>query len=209
MKQIYLHGLGQTSVSWEKTILQLNSAETSVCLDLAEMLHGEEVVYENLYKEFSSFCDEFDDKIDLCGLSLGGVLALNYAIEHPEKINSLVLIAAQYKMPKRLLQIQNILFKFMPKSVFQETGFKKKEFIQLCKSMIKLDFSSSVNKITCPSLIVLGEKDRANKKAAMRLTNILKNARLQIINASGHEVNIEAPEKLADVLRNFYSNTAL
>lgn len=204
MKRVYLHGLGQTSVSWEKTILHLNSAEFCVCPDLVEMIQGKDAVYENLYKEFSDFCDKLDDKIDICGLSLGGILALNYTIDHPEKINSLVLIAAQYKMPKRLLQIQNILFKFMPKAVFQQTGFKKKEFIQLCKSMMKLDFSSSINKVTCPTLIVLGEKDRANQKAAMHLTNILKNSKLQIINASGHEVNIEAPEKLADVLRDFY-----
>lgn len=41
-------------------------------------------------------CDSFDVKIDLCGLSHGGVLALNYACVHPEKVHSLVLIATQY-----------------------------------------------------------------------------------------------------------------
>ena len=67
-----------------------------------------------------------DEKIDLCGLSLGGVLSLNYAIEYPHKINSLVLIAPQYKMPVNLLKVQNLLFRFMPKAAFQSTGFEKK-----------------------------------------------------------------------------------
>ena len=44
-------------------------------------------------------CFESLTDICLCGLSLGGVLALNYAIEHPEKIKGMVLIATQYKMP--------------------------------------------------------------------------------------------------------------
>ena len=43
----------------------------------------------------------------------GAVLALNYAIDFPQKAGSLVLIAPQYDMPKFLLKVQNVLFKFM------------------------------------------------------------------------------------------------
>ena len=42
----------------------------------------------------------------MCGLSLGGILALQYAIEHPEHIHALALIGTQYTMPKTLLRIQ-------------------------------------------------------------------------------------------------------
>lgn len=51
--------------------------------------------------------------------SLGAVLTLNYAIDHPDKVKALVLIAAQYKMPKKLLKVQNMLFHLMPNSAFQ------------------------------------------------------------------------------------------
>ena len=205
MQQIYLHGLGQTPASWDKVIKQLKTAEYSVCPDLSGMLQGNDVTYKNLYEGFSKSCDEFNEKIDLCGLSLGGVLALNYAIEQPERVNSLVLIATQYKMPKGLLKVQNILFQFMPKSMFQQTGFEKKAFIRLCKTMMELDFSNSIREVTCPALVIYGEKDYANKKAAIELADILKNAELQVINGSGHEINMEAPEKLSEVLCDFYN----
>lgn len=204
MQQIYLHGLGQTPNSWEKTIMQLNSAMHRVCPDLAELVRGQDVTYQNLYKAFSKMCDGFDVKIDLCGLSLGGVLALNYACVHPEKVHSLVLIATQYKMPKGLLRIQNILFQFMPKAMFQQAGFSKVDFLELCKTMMELDFSNSLQKIICPTLVICGEKDSANKKAAEELARIMKNVEFQVINGSGHEVNIDAPERLAEVLRVFY-----
>lgn len=205
MKQIYVHGLGQTPASWEKTILNLKSKEQCICPNLAEMIQGKEVKYEALYEAFSNLCKEIDEPIDLCGLSLGGVMALNYAIDHPEKINSLVLIAAQYKMPKGLLQFQNILFRFMPESMFEQMGFGKREFIQLCKTMMELDFSKSIHRVSCPILIIYGEKDSANKKASIELADILENAELQVVDGSGHEVNIDAPEKLAELLRNFYN----
>ena len=44
----------------------------------------------------------------------------NYAIDHPDKVNSLILIAAQYKMPKKLLSIQNTIFRFMPISFVRQ-----------------------------------------------------------------------------------------
>lgn len=205
MHPIFLHGLGQTPACWRTIIEQSGFAECSTCLDFIEICKGKQTTYQNLYEGFSKICSEIDESVDLCGLSLGGVLALNYVIEHPEKVNSLVLIATQYKMPKGLLKLQNILFRFMPKSMFQSSGFGKKEFIRLCKTMMELDFSSSIQKVSCPVLVVCGEQDLANKKASEELGGFLKDAELQIISGSGHEVNIEAPEKLAERLCAFYN----
>ena len=200
--------MGQTPASWEKTISYLENDKQILCPDLAEIIGGREVTYQTLYEAFSEVCDEIDGPIDLCGLSLGGVLALSYAVNHPKKINSLVLIAAQYKMPKKLLRFQNALFRFMPKSTFQQTGFEKKQFIQLCETMMELDLSESINKISCPALVVCGNRDRANKKASMDLAGILEHADIEIVEGSGHEINIDAPEKLAKVLQAFYDRIA-
>ena len=204
MKRIYIHGLGQTSDSWAQTIAHTKTGEHSVCLDLPEILQGKKVTYQNLYAAFSDACGKYDTTVNLCGLSLGGVLALNYTIDHPEKVNSLVLIATPYKMPKHLLQFQNMLFRLMPKSMFQQMGFSKSDFLQLCKTMMSLDFSDSLLKISCPVLVVCGEKDTANKKASVKLADILTNAEFSELKGIGHEVNTEAPEQLAAVLCRFY-----
>ena len=66
------------------------------------MLKGKAVTYKELYSAFSGECDRENEEIVLCGLSLGAVLALNYAIDHPDKVEAIVLIAAQYKMPRKL-----------------------------------------------------------------------------------------------------------
>lgn len=204
MKQIYLHGLGQNPDSWSKVIEQLEAAEHSMCPDLSELVQGQDMTYQNLYAAFSAMCDEIEEDICLCGLSLGGVLALNYAIEHPEKIKGLVLIATQYKMPKKLLRVQNAIFRFMPKSMFQQTGFGKSDFLKLCNTMMELDFSDSIYNVSCPTLVIYGEKDRANKNASIELANMLIDAELQVFNGVGHEINIEAPDKLEETLRVFF-----
>lgn len=209
MKHIFIHGLGQTPDSWDKTISQLPDSEQILCPNLAEIIRDKEVNYNNLYNAFSEICNKIEEPIDLCGLSLGGVLALNYAIDYPSKVNSLVLIAAQYKMPQNLLRFQNILFRFMPKSMFQQMGFGKADFIHLCKTMMVLDFSSSLQTVSCPTLIIYGEKDTANQKASVELATLLENAKLHVVEGSGHEINIDAPDKLAELLQAFYSKNRM
>ena len=140
MKYLYLHGLGQKPDSWDRVIKETNVLGSSISLSLAKMLEGKNVTYGELYSAFSGECDKADEEIVLCGLSLGAVLALNYTIDHPDKVKALVLIAAQYKMPKKLLKFQNMLFR------------KKADGINLCNTMSELDFSDSL----CTELDNLG-----------------------------------------------------
>lgn len=204
MDYIYLHGLGQTASSWQPVLSQLDAPGKSICLDLPELIKGTEATYSRLYAVVCAACDAASDSVALCGLSLGAVLALNYAVDHPGKVKALVLIAAQYQMPRHLLALQNILFRFMPESSFQQTGFQKADFISLCKTTAALKFGDSLSSLACPTLLVCGEKDSANKKASKVLSALLPNATLQEIPGAGHEVNTQSPEKLAEALRQFY-----
>ena len=94
MKYLYLHGLGQKPDSWNRVIKETKVSKSSCSLSLSELLERKSATYKELYSAFSSECDKENEEIVLCGLSLGAVLALNYAIDHPDKVKALVLIAA-------------------------------------------------------------------------------------------------------------------
>ena len=207
MRQVYVHGLGQTAADWDSVLRQLGRAAGRVCPDLAGMLPSGEVTYPRLYSAFARLCDGLEAPLALCGLSLGGVLSLHYTAEHPGRVGALALIAPQYRMPKRLLQIQNILFRFMPQSMFRETGFSKSQFIKLCGSMRDLDLSEALADISCPALVLCGSRDRANRRASAELAQLLPGAEFRIVEGSGHEVNRDAPEQLALLLRAFFLRT--
>ena len=206
MKYLYLHGLGQKPDSWDRVIKETKVSESSVNLSLTELLEGKSATYKELYSAFSWECDKEKEEIVLCGLSLGAVLALDYAIDHPDKVKALVLIAAQYKMPEKLLKIQNMLFHLMPDSAFNNMGFKKADVISLCGTMAELDFRDSLHKVSCPVLIICGEKDNANKKASKELNRYLGNFHFHELLKTGHEANIESPDELAIVLQRFYDD---
>ncbi len=46
-------------------------------------------------------------------------------------------------------------------------------------------------------------KDKSNSKAAAEIAGRIKNAKLQVIGCPGHEVNIDAPERLAEIILTF------
>lgn len=204
MDLLFLHGLGQTPSSWDQTIQRLPGEWEIRCPDLACWLQGQEPSYPLLYHALESYCDQFDQPLALCGLSLGGVLVLQYVTEHPEKVSSFVLIGAQYTMPKRLLQLQSLIFRFLPDAMFQNMGFSKREFLHLSRSMMDLDFKEALPNIQSRGLILCGERDSANRSASLELAERIPQSQLVLLPKTGHEVNVEAPEALGAILSSFF-----
>lgn len=128
MQSIFVHGLGQLSSSWLPVLSHLPANIPADCPDLTSLLACQEITYPGLYQAFSDYCDQQNSPLYLCGLSLGAVLSLNYTVEHPQKVKSLILIAPQYKMPRLLLSFQNVIFRLLPKRFFQTMSFRKKRF---------------------------------------------------------------------------------
>lgn len=205
MKNILIHGLGQNAQSWNQVSEYLNkNAITPLCPDLLSLLQNNEKDFSALYHAFCTYCLNQNDKLNLCGLSLGGVLSLEFAKQYPEKVNSLILIGTPYKIPKALFKLQGIIFHLMPKSVFLKMGCDKKSFISLVNSMGELKIHEGLDKINSDSLILCGIKDKANKKGAVSLNEHIKNSQLKFIEDASHEVNIENPDKLAEIVLEFW-----
>ena len=204
MINILVHGLGQTDKSWDKVKGILNQDNINVeTPNLFEIAKNYQLTYENVFTVFVDYCNSFSDKLNLVGLSLGGILAIDYAILHPEKVNSITLCGVPYEMPKKLLKIQNFIFKLMPKRTFENMGVSKENFIQLTNSMAELNIKEKISKLKCHTLVICGEKDSANIESANKLNENIKNSELKIIKNAGHEVNIDAPEKFAEIIKGF------
>ena len=82
MKNILIHGLGQSSREWNTVKNGLEAIGiSSVAPNLFELAKGRELNYTAVYQGVRKLCDSYGDGLNLCGLSLGGMLALNYAIQ--------------------------------------------------------------------------------------------------------------------------------
>ena len=206
MNLLLLHGLGQGPGSWDGVLDALGPDPGAACPDLFGLCGGAPD-YPALYAAFEDYAGALPVPVLLCGLSLGAVLALDYAIRCPERVAGLVLVAPQYKMPRALLRLQNAVFRIMPERAFAQTGLGKRDILRLTASMMDLDLRDGLARVDCPALILVGEKDAANRKAARELAGLLPGAKVREISGAGHEVNRDAPGELAAAIREFYADT--
>ncbi len=197
MKTVLLHGLGQTAKDWEDVTQWLSSSNID-CPELFASVN--DMSYSRLLANLEQQYADTSESLCICGLSLGALLALDFTIRHEDKVSSLVLIGAQYKVPGWLIDFQNLLFRCMPDKSFANMGISKNNIIKLSRSMRSLNFTSQLDKITCPVTIVCGEKDRANLKASKKLKELLPQAKLHIIPGAGHEINKTAPQDIVAIL---------
>ena len=203
MNLLLLHGLGQGPGSWDGVLDVLGPDPGAACPDLFGLCGGAPD-YPALYAALEDYAGALPEPVLLCGLSLGAVLALDYAIRCPERVAGLVLVAPQYKMPRTLLRLQNAVFRIMPERAFAQTGLGKRDILRLTASMMDLDLRDGLARVDCPALILVGERDSANRKAARELAGLLPRATVREVPGAGHEVNVDAPRELAEALRGFW-----
>ena len=204
VKNILIHGLGQNEKSWDEVEKLLSDDIKAEKPNLYEMMKNKEFNYDFLYNQFADYCNSFDENLNLCGLSLGGILALDYVKHYPDKVNSLTLIGVPYKIPKTLFKMQNFIFHLMPRGTFEKMGVSKKDFIALVKSMENIEIAEDVSKLQCKTLILCGRKDKTNMKSAKQFHQKIKNSNLKVIRNSSHEVNVDNPKELSAALIEFW-----
>lgn len=204
---IFIHGLGQNETSWDAVEAQLimehdRKAEKP---NLYSMIKGRKADYDTLLQTFTDYCNDFDGKLNVCGLSLGGILALDYTKRFPDKVNSMILIGTPCEIPKMLFKLQWILFHLTPKTAFEKIGCSKKDFMSLVGSMVDLDISDALDQIQCKTLVLCGAKDKANRNSAQLLNRQIKGSLLRIVDNASHEVNVHNPTELSRVIKEFWS----
>ena len=121
MKAVLLHGLGQTARDWRAVMDRIPALEME-CPELTSLAE-DGAVYSDLLASLERRCGELPAPFCLCGLSLGAMLALDYAVRHGERVASLILIGAQVRVPTRLVDFQNLVFRCMPKRAFAFVKF--------------------------------------------------------------------------------------
>ena len=205
---VFLHGMGESADAWDAQRAVLPSDVDSLAVDVVGSGGGSEGATSfSLDGASDTVMEQIErhgaDRVHLCGLSLGAMVALQFALDHPERVRSLTLAAGQVKPPRALMAAQRAVFRLLPAKVVEKQGARKDVMLSVMRAVSRADFSGRLDEVSSRTLVLCGEKDRPNMPAARALAAGIRGAELRIIPGAGHQSHIQAPEAFAALLGDF------
>ena len=200
MKLIFLHGLGQSAESW-KEVQELLADYPSEAIELfpsgvATYQEAKERIYQRLTVETEPFV--------LIGLSLGAALALELSSYEIPNLQSLVLSGCPLKLAGNIpFYIQLLIFKLLPKKVFEKQGADKAFMVGVSEELKTLDLTDISRTCPYPTLLICGSQDKPNLSSMKAIQELMPNSQFQIIPDGPHVLNRAKPKEFAAITRSF------
>ncbi len=232
---LLLHGLGSHGGDWLFQTEALAPHYRVITLDLRG--HGQsravsEVTIEEMAEDVWALSEVLKlDSLHLVGFSLGGMVALQFALGHPQRLRSLCLInSGPYAAASRsrryrelLLRTAVVRFMGMPRlaaviasRLFPEPGqeslarqltahmgeMSPRSYLACMRALLRWDVSAHLAQIHTPTLILASDQDYTSPEFKQHYAASMQRAQVRIVSHSRHAMPLDQPEAVnAHLLR--------
>lgn len=206
---VFLHGLGAGPASWKAQLEGLPSGYTGIAPRVLGLAGGDPTPF-TLAGSAEASVAELErrgiTRAHWCGLSLGAMVALEVAIDHPDRVTSLVLSGGQVRPSRALMSVQSLVMRALPPRLVAPDGTSKHRVLDVLREVRHMDLTDRLATVEAPTLVLCGSRDRANLPAARTLAAGISNAELRIMPGGGHELNTETPREFTTALAAFLTS---
>ena len=236
---VLLHGLADDVGVWGSVMPALAAKHRVIALDQVGFGRSDKPLLDYRAATFVDFLDGFlnelkIDRASLVGNSLGGWIAADFALAHPERIERLVLCnAAGYaavakNMNSRTFSALRLASRddirhlgpltFHDKRFYEDVDLAFKQRVtagddytvnQVLDSILRGEdvLDGRVGAIHKPTLILWGREDKLIPlKLAERFHKEIAGSRLEIIDNCGHMQHVECPKEFAAAVLEFLND---
>mgnify|MGYP001627122220 CR=1 FL=1 len=229
---VLVHGNFASARFFEPLIDLIPKNEYTVyALDLPNFGFSQELEGEVSIEKYADALGAFIEKLSisniiLLGHSLGGAVAMGYAVKNPEKLQKLLLVdpAPVYGMPKydesaykiielyrknpdmikKALMINAPTYeneKFFDKITSDALRMARRAFIGNAKALANYNYLEIAKNIEIPVKVVYGDKDVILTLESMELTaKAFKNGELIVLKNIGHSPIVENPGEIIRII---------
>ena len=226
---VFLHGLVGLNEHWEDVAHAVSARARVSLLEVPLLsLRGEDCTIQGVSAMTAQFLGEHvREPAVLVGNSFGGHVALRLALEHPSKVEGLILAGSSGLIEKTMVRgaptrpsrewlEEKIGELFYDKTRMREADIDRaykelndrhsaRAMVSLSKSARRNHLGDQIGQISCPTLLIWGREDVVTPpQAAEEFYNLLPDARLHWIDACGHAPMMEAPDEFAAAALRFF-----
>ena len=230
---LFLHGIGGNRRNWDAQLAFFSRTYKAAAWDARG--YGDSDDYEGPL-EFSVFSEDIVrvldflkvEKAHLIGLSMGGRIARNFALHHPERVDRLVLanttpgfgsltpqqvreFVAQRRNADPVERAKRLISPRARPGAFEDTvaslrAVHRESYLKTVEASVAQDLAAPIENIRAPTLVVTSDEDRLYPTAiAQDMVRRIPGASLAVIEGAGHLSNLEQPEHFNQVVLGFLS----
>ena len=231
---LFLHGVGSDKSVWTPQLAHFGATRRAVAFDYPGYGESDPAQTGTTRDDFAAAILGAMDTLSIesahvCGLSLGGVIAIAMHHAAPERAKSLILadsfavhpdgaaIHERATKASRALTMKQLAEQRTP--VILAAGASQEIHDEVCRTMARIDPDAfrigseavwladqreRVAGIHVPTLVVVGDQDKVTPLAlSEELAAAIPGARLQIISGAGHLTNLEMPDRFNAIVETF------
>lgn len=239
---VFVNSLGTDFRIWREVMAALGDSVSMLAYD--KRGHGLSDVGDAPYSiedhvdDLSGLLDRLGiDEVIICGLSVGGLVALGLAARRPEVVKGLVLCDTAHKIGTaemwngRIGAVEKDGIGSIADAVLERwftPEFRDKRPIELtgCRNMLvrqpvagyagtcaalrEADYTEAAKAVAVPTLCVVGDQDGSTPPALVRsMADLIPGSRFKIIDGAGHIPCIEQPAALVSLMQRFLARLPL
>ncbi len=231
---IFLHGASWDIRQWKRQVEHFSSKYRVITLDARG--HGKsslplgEISPDVFWQDVLAMMDFLKiSKAIICGLSMGGHVAIQVAINAKERVEALILIGAictnKFNLYERLVvPINRLCLRLMPMSwiawsisigmgnfnlesrpyVREVVGSINHDvFNRVWKAVTDMESRDGLSQIICRTLLLIGDHDTLTHRQQIYMQKHIKGSRLVTIKNAHHGTNLDNPEQVEQEIQKF------
>jgi pimeloyl-ACP methyl ester carboxylesterase len=230
---VLLHGVGTGARAWGPQIEAFSAGRRVLAPDLPGF--GGTPGPFTINSAVALLQDELQargvTRCDLCGLSLGALVALSYTLAYPDEVATLTVCAGFARLPPQLKEMQDGMVQAlltMPAEDFPAAlasfaatvpepyradaaadiaGFTQPALAALMAEAGAYDVVTQLATLRTPTLVLCGANDEINIPMGLNLANLLQ-ADFERIPDAGHIANLDNPAGFNAALEGFLARQA-
>lgn len=233
---VLINSLGTDLRCWDAVVVALKKKFRCIRYDkrghgLSDAPSGPYSIDDHV-RDLSGLLDSLDvEQVILCGLSVGGMIAMGYADKNPQRVAALILADTAHKIGtaemwnQRIHAIESDGLASIAEPVMQrwftdEYLDKQRESVSVwinmlsrtpvdgytgtCAAIRDADLTQAAVRITVPTLCLCGDEDGATPPGLVSsLAGLIPRAQFHLIPGAGHIPCVEQPARFIELLENF------
>jgi len=148
------------------------------------------------------------ERVVLVGRGWGGMVALLVAATHGERLAG-IMLSTNARL--ETIAVRSILYGvlgMLPAAVVQQLGGRPSDVVRLLDQLRPVDAKPLAERVAAPSLVIVGERDVANRGPSAALARSLPLGNIRVVPGAGAGWQATSPDLVAELLVHFLSGSA-